>query len=135
MSRGKRYIHLHCVIKKTRITNFTLLHFLVKWNPIASAKFSHVASGRMTGLVKHCCILISLTCHFQIKLSFANKLYMHINCSEVKGTMWIDKEWSSQMTGIKLILSSPKVEEELFSMVHIEIDIEIHSKVCRLVDQ
>ena len=49
--------------------------------------------------------------------------------------MWIDKEWSSQMTGIKLILSSPKVEEELFWMVHIEIDIEIHSKVCSLVDQ
>lgn len=58
-----------------------------------------------------------------MKLSFANKLYMHINCSELKGTMLIDKEWSSQMTGIKLILSSPKVEEELFWMVHTEIDI------------
>ena len=39
------------------------------------------------------------------------------------------------MPGIKLMLSSPKVEEELFWMVYIEIDIEIHSKVCRLVDQ
>lgn len=39
------------------------------------------------------------------------------------------------MPGIKLMLSGPKVEEELFWMVRIEIDIEIHSKVCRLVDQ